>query len=131
MNWVNRVDQCFVLNSCQQPDAYNLGNYEILIGVGQKKSLTIDHENNFNRSNAAELLERKTWKFFTIAYDYKNVIYPELESNNEDCLHWPILTLVEPVSVITLTKDGWLSVEDDANEGEHEDQVRATVGNKR
>ena len=107
--WLRTQPSVFVLDSCNQPNGYELGNYEWIIGVGVLEQKELCHSDQIHALHASQFSVPGKWNFFVAAYDLKNAFHP-LRSENVDVLDWPLYTVVVPEHVITLTRNGQLEI---------------------
>lgn len=105
-NFIQKYKTVFWLDSCNLPNAFNIGNYELVIGLGEKAKIELLH-NDFEWSRLEKFTSGDDWKFFALSYDLKNKI-ADLNTQNKDVLDWPLISCVIPEVVVTLTKQGVL-----------------------
>ena len=134
--WVERItrwvanaqpEQLFFLNSCAQPSAYNLGDYELVIGIGSQQVYAPSLA-DFSWPEFRALANQPLWKFFTLAYDFNQLVMPGACELRPDALSWPVCAMVVPEQVVTLSKQGELCVFGEGNDGLYSELLAMDLG---
>ena len=111
-DWVQQQQDIFYLSSCGQPDAGDLGDYELIVAQGIRNRYLLDNDHNCDVDwpEIQAFCNRDTWTFFVLSYDLNRHLTTGLEQHQRDVLGWPLLYLVEPERVITVSKAGEVDV---------------------
>jgi para-aminobenzoate synthetase component I len=94
----------FWLDSCSLKSAYGVGQYELIVGLGELSKLEF-YEKSFNWQEVEEYLADEYWKFFALSYDLKSQTEGEA-TPNENVLNWPLISCVKPQVIVTISHDG-------------------------
>lgn len=114
--WANRQHNLFYLSSCSQQDAGNLGSYELVVAQGIKKKYVANNPAEMDWNALKEFCDHGEWTFFVLSYDLNRSLISGLTGEQDDALGWPLLYLIEPERVITLSRAGELEVFGDDSE---------------
>ena len=109
-NWAGQHQDVFLLNSCNQPDTGNLGEYEVMAGVGIKHFYQLAKEKQVDWQALDRFANTKTWKFFVISYDLNSREINPQSSVAADEMAWPLMYMLEPLEVVTLSRHGELTI---------------------
>lgn len=107
-SFAQTYDTVFWLESCNLPNAHDIGAFELVIGLGEKSKIELT-STDFSWDAVSSYLDEQAWKFFALSYDLKNEI-SKLETKNKDVLNWPVLSCVKPELTITLSKNNEFKV---------------------
>lgn len=110
LQWVSEQNYLYWLDSCMEREAYELAEYELLVGIGCKSELSVQYNEKVDWDSVNAFTQANEWKFFSLSYDLKNSIV-NINSSNPDALKWPVISIIVPEIVITIHRDGRLKVE--------------------
>lgn len=119
--WLRDQTDVFLFNSCGESEAENIGDYEIVLGLGCKTHFTVQSSEDFDAQTLKDFIGSGDWNFFALSYELKNAIHG-LQSTNPGVLGWPLLSVVKPLHVICLSRAGELIIE-----SEKEDLIRQAI----
>ena len=101
-------EHVFWLDSCSQGNAFGIGEYELLVGLGAKRTLDLI-PGEFDWEEFNDFVSTNSWKFFALSYDLKTEIQ-DLPSSNHAHFHWPLISIVEPEIVVTISRESDVQV---------------------
>ena len=109
-SWAHSKQQLFFLSSCGQPSASSLESYELVVGVGIQRRLVINQNNGIDYDAIRQFLKTPAWSFFCLSYDLNRDVAGTTQHAEHDELNWPLMCLVEPEHVVTLSRIGQLEI---------------------
>ena len=109
-SWAGEQPNVFLLDSCCQPDVGNLGEYEVIAGVGVKRFYQVEKEEQVDWQAIDRFASSECWKFFVISYDLNSREINPQSILAADEMAWPLMAMLEPQQVITLSRNGELRI---------------------
>jgi len=106
-------DDFYFLDSCNLDAPLKEGKYELLVAIGAVRKLS-QFETNGALDELQHFLMKGKWYFGTLSYELKNDI-ENLSSQNVSQIACPVITFIEPKTVVSVDKNNVLEVFGDAS----------------